>query len=76
MPKTPSSKLFNLVKSLSGPEKRYFKIFVNGQGGKDNKYLHLFDAIDTQEEFDEDALVAGVYGGEPIQSRKYSELKA
>lgn len=76
MPKTPSNKLFNLVKSLSGPEKRYFKIFVNGQGGKDNKYLHLFDAIDTQEEFDEDALVAGVYGGEPIQSRKYSELKA
>ncbi|MCB0584543.1 MAG: hypothetical protein KDD06_04350 [Phaeodactylibacter sp.] len=76
MPKTPSNKLFNLVKSLSGPEKRYFKVFVNGQGSKESKYLQLFDAIDTQEEFDDEALKELVYGGEPIQSRKYSELKA
>ncbi len=76
MPKTPSNKLFNLVKSLSGSEKRYFKIFVNGQGNKDNKYLQLFDAIDAQEAFDDEALMAIVYGGEPVQSRKYSELKA
>ena len=46
MPKTPSTKLFNLVKSLSGSEKRYFKIFVGKQGHKGNKYLLLFDAID------------------------------
>lgn len=76
MPKTPSNKLFNLVKSLSGSEKRYFKIFVNGQGDKDNKYLQLFDAIDEQEAFDDEALMGIVYGGEPVQSRKYSELKA
>ena len=76
MPKTPSSKLYNLVKSLSGSEKRYFKIFVNSQGSKDNKYLQLFDAIDVQEEFDDELLKALVYGEEPIQSRKYSELKA
>lgn len=76
MPKTPSHKLFHLVKSLSGSEKRYFKLFVAGQGGKDNKYLQLFEAIDAREEFDEDALREEVYGGEPIQSRKYSELKA
>ena len=76
MPKTPSSKLFNLVKSLSGSEKRYFKIFVNSQGSRDNKYLQLFDAIDGQEEFDDEVLKEVVYGEEPIQSRKYSELKA
>ncbi len=76
MPKTPSGKLFRLIKSLTGSEKRYFRLFVSGQGGRDNKYLQLFDAIDACEEFDEDALREAVYGGEPIQSRKYSELKA
>lgn len=68
--------MFNLVKSLSGSEKRYFKIFVSAQGGKDNKYLQLFDAIEAQEAFDDETLMASVYGKEPIQSRKYSELKA
>ena len=76
MPKTPSTKLFNLVKSLSGSEKRYFKIFVGRQGQKDNKYLLLFDAIDAQEVFDETALKKEVYGSEEILSRKYSELKS
>ena len=49
MPKTPSNKLFNLINSLSGSEKRYFKLFVNkNQTGKDNKYILLFDAVDAQ----------------------------
>ncbi len=77
MPKTPSYKLFNLVKSLSGPEKRYFKLHANDKwGGEKNKYLRLFDAIDEQDEFDEDALKLKVYEGKAIESRKYSELKA
>lgn len=76
MPKTPSNKLFRLIKSLSGPEKRYFKVFTGGQNGRDNKYLTLFDAIDAREAFDDEALRQEVYGDEPIQSRKYSELKA
>lgn len=76
MPKTPSSKLYNLVKSLSGSEKRYFKIFVGTQSLKDNKYILLFDAIDAQDEFNEDALKMAVYETTEIQSRKYSELKA
>ena len=76
MPKTPSNKLFHLVKSLSGPEKRYFKVFVNSHGRKDNKYLQLFDAIEGQEVFNDDVLKEMVYGDEPIQSRKYSELKS
>ena len=76
MPKTPSNKLFNLVNSLSGSEKRYFKLFVNkNQTSKNNKYILLFDAIDAQEIYDDEALRKIVYGNKPIQSRKFSELK-
>lgn len=76
MPKTPSNKLFDLIKSLSGSEKRYFKLFIREPDDRSNKYLRLFDAIDQQVEFDEEALKEEVYGGEEIESRKYSELKA
>jgi len=77
MPKTPSLKLFNLIKSLSGSEKRYFKLHATGnRTDKSSKYLLLFDAIDLQESFDDEALKAIVYQGQPIKSRKYSELKS
>jgi len=75
MPKTPSEKLFRLVKSLSGSEKRYFKIFINNKGGKNNKYLKLFDAIEEQELFNEEELQQVVYPKEQVESRKYSEMK-
>lgn len=77
MPKTPSSKLFDLIKSLSGSEKRYFKLFAsNNNADKTSKYILLFDAIDTQENFNDEQLKEIIYAGEPIHSRKYSELKA
>ncbi|MFT4665037.1 MAG: hypothetical protein ACI8YQ_000389 [Polaribacter sp.] len=77
MPKTPSSKLFNLIKSLSGSEKRYFNIYANNKwGDRQNKYLKLFTAIDQQKDFDEEALKQEVYKDEKFESRKYSELKA
>jgi len=77
MPKTPSNKLFQLIKSLSSSEKRYFKIYAtSGNTDKSNKYLTLFDAIEGQEVYDDDALKELVYQGEEIHSRKYSELKA
>lgn len=76
MPKTPSIKLFRLIKSLSGSEKRYFKLFVQRNGDSNNKYLQLFDAIDMQEEFSEEALKQQIYDGECVHSRKYSELKS
>ncbi|MEM6965534.1 MAG: hypothetical protein AAF573_12255 [Bacteroidota bacterium] len=76
MPKTPSHKLFNLIRSLSGSEKRYFKLFVNrNQTGKDNKYIRLFDAIDAQTTYDDEALRKIIYPEQNIQSRKFSELK-
>jgi len=76
MPKTPSAKLFRLIKSLSGPEKRYFKLFVQRGTETTNKYLRLFDAIDAQETFDENALKQLIYDQKVLNSRKYSELKA
>lgn len=77
MPKTPSTKLFNLIKSLTGSEKRYFKLFVsNNKADKSSKYALLFDAIDAQDEFDDEELKNLIYANEPIHSRKYSELKA
>ncbi|MFK7808082.1 MAG: hypothetical protein AB8F74_09815 [Saprospiraceae bacterium] len=77
MPKTPSDKLFNLIKSLSGSEKRYFNIYANNKwGDRQNKYLKLFSAIDQQKAFDEEALKKVIYQDEKFESRKYSELKA
>jgi len=76
MPKTPSSKLFDIVKSLTGSEKRYFKIFINSKDAANNKYVQLFDAIDAQAKFDDEALRQAVYGSVPVETRKYSELKA
>lgn len=74
MPKTPSSRLFDLIKSLSGSEKRYFKVMNKAESN--SKYWLLFEAIEDQEQFDDEALQQIVYGSEPVQSRKYSELKA
>jgi len=50
-----SDNLFLLVKALTPPEKRYFKLFASLQGSRKN-YLRLFDAIDAQENYDEEAL--------------------
>lgn len=74
MSKTPSIRLFALVKSLSGPEKRYFKVANRSDSG--SKYWLLFNAIEAQEEFNDEGLQQAVYGKTPVQSRKYSELKA
>lgn len=76
MPKTPSKKLFDLIKTLSSAEKRYFKVFATKKNESKNKYIALFDAIDSQKTFDDEALINAIYGDEKIQSRKYSELKA
>lgn len=74
MAKTPSNRLFVLVKSLSSSEKRYFRVYA--QEDKDSKYMQLFDAIDKQDTFDDYALCEQVYGNAAPESRKYSELKS
>jgi tetratricopeptide (TPR) repeat protein len=51
----PSVELFQLIKSLSKSEKRFFKLTSSLQSG-DKNYLKIFDAIDKQKEYDEDAI--------------------
>lgn len=51
----PSPELFKLIKSLSKSEKRFFKLTSSLQSGEKN-YLKIFDFIERQEDYDEDAL--------------------
>ena len=77
MSKTPSSKLYQLIHALNSAEKRYFKVFTRGLGGQSGgKYLLLFDVLDAQIVFDDVLAKKRVYPDEPIESRKYSELKS
>jgi len=52
-----SHDLFELIQSMSQGEKRYFKLFVKQQRGKDVGYLRLFDAIAKQTHYDEEKLL-------------------
>jgi len=46
--------LFELIKSLSGPEKRYFKLFASRHIiGEANVYVSLFNILDGQKTYDE-----------------------
>lgn len=66
-----SSTLFTLVKSLSKSEKRYFRL--TGDGVADKKYLRLFELIDNQKIFDEEAVLKS----EPLlEKSQFSNLKA
>jgi len=49
----PSNELFDLIKSLSKSEKRFFKLQSSLQSG-DKNYVRLFDCIDRMEEYDEE----------------------
>ncbi len=52
-----SDELFQLVKSLTPAEKRYFKVFSSKHViGERNNYVHLFDAINRMEQYDEELL--------------------
>ncbi|MEL7001636.1 MAG: hypothetical protein AAFN93_02755 [Bacteroidota bacterium] len=74
MPKDKSDALFQLIKSLKKSEKRYFKLFVSADAdGNSKKYLLLFDLIDRQKTFDEEALLAKAPNLRPTQ---LSNLKA
>jgi len=54
MAKNNTDHLFQLVKSLTAAEKRYFKVFVSkGKDQSDAKFIKLFNLIDKFNEFDE-----------------------
>lgn len=53
-----SHQLFELIKSLSKSEKRFFKIFSKRHViGEKNKYVELFDAIESQSTYDEKSII-------------------
>src|SRR5690554_6381317 len=57
MTKTASSALFELIKSLTKSEKRYFKNYASRHTiGEVNNGIKIFDFIDQQNEFDEAAV--------------------
>ncbi|MFT4660050.1 MAG: tetratricopeptide (TPR) repeat protein [Patiriisocius sp.] len=51
----PSNDLFDLIKSLTKSEKRFFKLSSSLQSGKKN-YLKIFDVIDKQDTYDEEGI--------------------
>jgi len=53
MSKATSDKVFQLIKSLTKAEKRYFKLYTSKQAGERNNHQLLFDAIDHLDEYEE-----------------------
>ena len=72
MAKTPSDKLYRLIRALTPAEKRYFRLRMRAE----SRYLQLFEVMAGSPVFDEAAFIAAVYGGRQPESQKYSELKA
>src|SRR5262245_23685897 len=64
--------LFNLVKSLSPAEKKYFKQHTRLMGGK-KQYDKLFDAMDAMETYDHAALARkmGIATGKLAHDKEY-----
>lgn len=66
--------LHELIKNLSQTEKRYFKLLAKQQTpSKKNDYIRLFEEIDKQEVFNEEA-IKEKFKGTPIEKR-YPSLK-
>lgn len=69
----PSDDLHQLIKNLSMSEKRYFKIYSSRHViGHNNNYIHLFDEIDKQKEYDE-AKIKSVFSHETFVKHLPSE---
>ncbi len=57
MPSVHTDQLFKLIKTLSKSEKRTFKLYVNRiQGVETAKFIQLFDVLDKQKKYDEEAV--------------------
>lgn len=69
-----NSDLFDLIRSLSKTEKRYFRLVASIHSkGETRKYERLFDLIDGQEEYDEEAIRRAL-AGDPL-ARNLAEAK-
>lgn len=69
MSKSVNRSLFDLIKSMSKSEKRYFKLHSSKHTiGEVNKYVLLFDYLDNCEDYDEDS-VLNHFKHEPFTNR-------
>ena len=57
MPNKASNQLFLLIKAMSKQEKRYFRIFSSRHSNEKNNYYTLYQVIDRQKEYDEEAII-------------------
>lgn len=74
MPTTNKDPLFRLIKSLSKPEKRHFRLYVNRtMGDQERKFIVLFDLLDKQEAYDHEQLLKKLPG--KTTKSKLSNLK-
>lgn len=74
MARIKSRNLFDLIHSLDKNEKRYFKLMFSGTGNsQDKKMLLLFDNLNQQKVFNEDAILKKEKSLKPSQ---LSNLKA
>lgn len=74
MPTNNKDPLFRLIKSLSKPEKRHFRLYANRtMGGQERKFLVLFDLLDKQDDYDHKQLLEKLPG--KTTKSKLSNLK-
>ncbi len=74
MPNKNADPLFQLIKSLTKSEKRYFKLHANRSKSIDNaKFIRLFDLIDKQKDYDESKVLKK---DDSIKPQQLSNLKA
>ena len=58
MSKAKSDQLFNLIKTLSKGEKRFFKLYASRLGNSsDKKFIVLYNAIEKQKIYNEDQIL-------------------
>lgn len=73
MPILKQEPLFDLIKGMNKAEKRNFKLYANRQGAKsDAKFVTLFDAIDSMEEYDEVRIIKRC----PVKKEQLPNMKS
>ena len=74
MPNENNDPVFQLLKTMTGSEKRHFRLFANRQGSAEGlKFLQLFDALDAAAHYDEAQVLAQVPA---IRKVQLANLKA
>ncbi len=74
MPKQPTDFLLQLIKSMSKPEKRHFKLFVQrNPSNTDSLFLRLFSHLEKQKIYDEKVILTRI---PEIKKQQLPNLKA